>query len=307
MVKINGLSLFANAGIGEYYLKDSVINMTVANELLPERANFHKVIYPNCDVITGDITNQCIFDKVMNMSVNNNVKYIQATPPCQSFSLCNTNKVCDDPRSVLITKVIDAIEAISPEYTLIENVEGMKDGIIPTNDGNINVITYLRREVRRLGYSMNIKKLNAANYNTPQSRERLILLISRKRLWEFPKKSSNIVTVFDAIGHLPSMSSGEHSGIPWHFTRKMNDDNITWLQHTPTGQSAYDNDSFSHQPSTIDKHSGKKRLIKAFHSAYSRKSWYKPSPTILMNSESVGGNTNVPLLWGEVYRFSLIL
>ena len=39
---MNGLSLFASAGIAEMNLKNCGINIKVANELLPIRAKTHK-------------------------------------------------------------------------------------------------------------------------------------------------------------------------------------------------------------------------------------------------------------------------
>ena len=43
---INGISLFANVGIGETYFKEHNINICVANELLEKRAKFYSHLYP---------------------------------------------------------------------------------------------------------------------------------------------------------------------------------------------------------------------------------------------------------------------
>lgn len=48
---MNGLSLFANVGIAETYLKEVGLNIVVANELLPERGKFYQHLYPECDMI----------------------------------------------------------------------------------------------------------------------------------------------------------------------------------------------------------------------------------------------------------------
>ena len=42
--KLRGLSLFANVGIAEAYLKEIGVDMLVANELLAERAKFYQDI-----------------------------------------------------------------------------------------------------------------------------------------------------------------------------------------------------------------------------------------------------------------------
>lgn len=41
---INGLSLFANVGIAETYLREVGVNIVLANELLEERAEFYRYL-----------------------------------------------------------------------------------------------------------------------------------------------------------------------------------------------------------------------------------------------------------------------
>ena len=55
---MRGISLFASSGIGEFYLTNSNIDIVVANELLPKRAELYRKIYPESKMITGDITNE---------------------------------------------------------------------------------------------------------------------------------------------------------------------------------------------------------------------------------------------------------
>ena len=43
---LKALSLFANAGFGEYYLKEIGVNVVVAKELLDDRVSFYKKINP---------------------------------------------------------------------------------------------------------------------------------------------------------------------------------------------------------------------------------------------------------------------
>ena len=53
---MKALSLFANVGIAETYLKEIGLDVVVANELEIERANFYRHLYPECNMICGDIT-----------------------------------------------------------------------------------------------------------------------------------------------------------------------------------------------------------------------------------------------------------
>ena len=54
--KVNALSLFANVGIAETYLKDIGVNVVVANEIDPKRVKFYRHLYPETNMIEGDIT-----------------------------------------------------------------------------------------------------------------------------------------------------------------------------------------------------------------------------------------------------------
>ena len=79
---LNGLSLFANVGIAETYLSEVGINVVVANELLEPRAKFYKHLYPNCNMVVGDITAKAIFEEV-------NIYYETVTDKIYIYINCN--------------------------------------------------------------------------------------------------------------------------------------------------------------------------------------------------------------------------
>ena len=43
---MRAVSLFSNVGIAETYFKDIGVHVAVANELLPQRADFYRHLYP---------------------------------------------------------------------------------------------------------------------------------------------------------------------------------------------------------------------------------------------------------------------
>ena len=71
MNRLKGVSLFANVGIAETYLKNVGIDIVVANELEDKRAKFYQYLYPEANMIIGDITDEKIFDLVYKASINN--------------------------------------------------------------------------------------------------------------------------------------------------------------------------------------------------------------------------------------------
>lgn len=285
-MKLKGLSLFACGGIGEYYLSKNNIEIVVANELVEERANFYHENYPSSNMIIGDITDKENFNKIVSESLKLGVDYIQATPPCQGMSTAGQMKE-SDPRNSLILYVIKAIKKIKPKYVLIENVPKFLKQYIFINGKSRLILDYLKLELK--DYNINYDVLNAADYGTPQNRKRAILLLSLKKEkeWKIPKKTTiKHKTVRDAIGHLPSLESGEISNIPYHNAKIHNERHILWMKNTPTGQTAFNNEV--HYP---QKENGIR--IKGFNNTYKRIEWDKPCPTITMANGVVSSQENV--------------
>lgn len=284
MKELSGLSLFANVGIGETYLKDLGINIKVANELLVDRVEIYKHYHPETDVIQGDINNTEVFTKIIQKSIQHNVNIIIATPPCQGMSIAGKMKA-DDPRNTLIIRAIKAFKEIQPDYMLIENVPQMLKTSILFEDKEINIQDFISQQI---GYNYEVKfnVYDAADYGTPQYRKRTIVRIYKKGLaWPDPKKQ-NQITVKEAIGDLPSLESGQKSALhSYHYAKKHNDNHILWMKHTPTGKTALNNSV--HYPEKDG------RKIKGFSTTYKRIEWDKPAPTVTMGNGSVSSQNNV--------------
>lgn len=89
---MNGVSLFASAGIGELFLKDIGINIVLSNELIKRRSDLHEVIHPETETLWGDINEKKTTDYINKVISEKDVKFLIATPPCQGFSLIGKNK-----------------------------------------------------------------------------------------------------------------------------------------------------------------------------------------------------------------------
>lgn len=281
---MNGLSLFANVGIGETYFKDIGINICVANELLKIRGDFYKHLYPETEVVIGDFSNITIKSKLEELYKYYNCEFIIATPPCQGMSTAGKRNT-KDKRNLLIIDTIEFVKKVKPKYVLIENVPQIINTKIEYKGGIVEIPKFIINELEPLGYKIDYQVLDSADYNTPQHRKRAIFLIRLKNLrWNFPKKSK-LISVGDAIGDLPSLESGEDSGIIFHKAKKHTQRQIDWMKHTPTGQSALNN------PIHFPTKDGRK--IKGFSTTYKRIHWFKPAPTITMANGSISSQNNV--------------
>ena len=280
---INGASLFANVGIDEAYFEENGIKIKVSNELLEERANFYKHLYPDVNMICGDITKTEIFNALVKEYKKNSCEFLIATPPCQGMSLAGKQSK-NDVRNFLIIKVIDFIKAVQPTNIIIENVPQILTTKLTISDNDIFITDLIKQELEPLGYFINYKVCDACDYNTPQHRKRCIFLISKIKKWEFPKENKNWITTRDAIGDLPSLEAGQHSNIKYHNAKPHSDRHILWMKHTPTGKTALDNEVYYPQKDG--------RKIKGYSTTYKRIEWDVPAPTITMCNGSLSSQNN---------------
>ena len=236
------LSLFANVGFGESYFANNNINVVVANELLQDRVNFYRLLHPNTNsVICGDICEPKVKDDIITAcNKHGPIDLIVATPPCQGMSVANATKHPNDPRNKLIIHAMEIFKKVSANYMLIENVPQMPKTFISHNGKAVNIIDYINKSLPQ-GYKCISEVLNAKHFGSPQSRKRSISLISPKGSWRHPNKSDKLLSLRSAIGHLPSLSNGQHSNIPWHFAPRHNPNHVKWMSATPEGETAFNN------------------------------------------------------------------
>ena len=281
---INGLSLFANVGIGETYAYKHGIDIKVANELLKDRCEFYKYLYPDTEVVCGDITDKFVYDEIISKAKKHKCVFLLATPPCQGMSLAG-KKDPKDERNLLIKYVIDAIKDLRPKWVIIENVSAMLSTEIEVDNKILNIKHYICNNLWPLGYYITNAVVDAADYGTAQYRRRAIFLISNIDYWDFPEKEKQI-PLKDVIGHLPSLESGEDSGIPFHKAKVHNERHIECMRYTPEGKTAFENEIY--YPKRPD---GKR--VSGYNTTYKRMRWDKPAPTITMGNGAVSSQNNV--------------
>ncbi len=147
-------------------------------------------------------------------------------PPCQGFSknVPRKYRFLDDKNNLLIKIFLDYCEALQPTMILMENVAEMKNGFQQSYTEEI-----LER-LNYVGYEVTNVVLNAANYGIPQRRRRAFFLANKlgikfikpQETHSKPSKQlklapcSEHVTVWEAIGDLPSLNHGEGNSIAYY-------------------------------------------------------------------------------------------
>ena len=296
--RLRGLSLFSNVGIAEAYFEQIGLDILIANELKEKRAKFYSDVYPNSEMLVGDITDEELRNQIVKKSIDSEIELIIATPPCQGMSVAGNRNEFDE-RNQLIYYAVDVIKRVKPKYAIIENVPTILKTKIMVNGIIMLIPDYLRDSLSE--YHFNSESLiKAMDHGVPQMRERNIFLLVRNDInleWTFPEKEP-VINLEHAIGHLPSIDPLLREGIDltiekfpdflkkkenalavskWHFPPTHSWKQVEWMMHTPTGKSAIYNPVYFPQ-----KEDG--TPVVAHHNHYRRMYWDKPSRTITQNN-----------------------
>jgi len=142
-------------------------------------------------------------------------------PPCQSWSEAGACRGINDHRGKLFFDYIRVLKDKQPLFFLAENVSGILANI------HKEAFEKILSEFSLAGYNVSYKLLNAANYNVPQDRERVIIVGYHKKMkmfYEFPEGPKRFINLRDAIGDLkdsePALkynkTNGDNLEIPNH-------------------------------------------------------------------------------------------
>lgn len=277
--------MFSSAGVAETYLKDLGICIRLANELLPERAAYYRHFYPETEMVTGDIMSAAVFSSYMEKALKLKPKFLLATPPCQGMSSLGRKAYDEDDRNYLIFAVLKVIDALGLDVIVIENVPKFLKLFFPFNGGYYGIEDILKMKYSDR-YIIESHVVNAKDYGVPQSRPRAIIKMYRPEYsWEMPEKEKEI-TLRQAIGHLPSLKNGEHSGIRYHYALNHSTMHVETMSHTPEGCSAMKNEVYYPKKPDGTKVSG-------FHNTYNRMHWDLPCAAVTTNSGMISGHNNV--------------
>lgn len=183
MPKINILSLFSGAGGLDIGFEDVGFNIIESVEIekkFTETTILNKEkgkYFTDTKILCEDIRNY--------IPLNLSVDFIIGGPPCQSFSSAGRRvagvRGTKDDRGSLFEEYVRVLKILKPKGFLFENVYG----ILGAQKGE--AIKEIISAFKDAGYELSYKVLNAADYGTPQFRERLILVGLANKEFQFPK------------------------------------------------------------------------------------------------------------------------
>lgn len=220
--------------------------------------------------VHGDIKDpenkRLFYDTVRKQLNGRKLSIVAGGFPCQGFSMAG-NRIVDDPRNSLYKELIEIVDELQPDFVICENVKGLRTML------NGLVEKKIISDFEEIGYAMNVTTLCAADYYTPQKRERVIFIGNKKGLKNYhpnPLLSApEYITTGEAIGDLINHPADPEFN---HVPTVHRADIAKRIMETPEGQSLY----------------------KGYSDAWKKCPWNEPSCTIKENHGGVNLHPKLP-------------
>lgn len=153
--------------------------------------------------VNGDIKlkekKEEFYNKVGNRLGGRPLNVVAGGFPCQGFSMAG-NRIVDDPRNSLYKELLEIVVTLQPDFVICENVKGLRSML------NGAVEQKIIQDFKEAGYEMRATVLCAADYYTPQKRERVIFIGNRIGCTNYHPRPiltpSQYITTGQAIGDL---------------------------------------------------------------------------------------------------------
>ena len=188
------ISLFSGAGGLDRGFHNAGFTTVIANEFDPQICPTFRANFPNVYLIEGDVR------KIQTNIFPKNIEGIIGGPPCQSWSEGGAKRGIEDPRGQLFNEYIRILRSVQPLFFVAENVSGM---LAPRHQNAVNAF---KASFNDAGYDVNLKMLNARDYEVPEDRDRIFFIGFRKDLqikdFQYPAPVEPRKTLRDAIWDL---------------------------------------------------------------------------------------------------------
>ena len=220
--KLKVIDLFCGVGGLSYgFAHNDNFEIVAANEILPNMAKAYSLNHPATKIYVEDIKDFSAekIEKDLDIKASG-IDIIVGGPPCQAYSTVG-KRLIDDPRGKLFQEYYRMLKEFNPKLFLFENVKGL----LSMQGGEL--LEKIISLFESLGYKVQYKLLNAADFGAPQIRERVIIIGSKlKNDFQYPSQThysteeapdlfrnglKPYLTLEEAISDLPFLKSGEES------------------------------------------------------------------------------------------------
>lgn len=293
---IIALSFFSGAMGLDIGLEKVGIEVLLASEIDAATRKTILLNKPNIGLI-GDINKYTVSEirKYANIPINKEIDLVIGGPPCQAFSTAGKREGFNDKRGNVFLTFIERILELHPKYAVIENVRGLLSaplahrphtrrgfGYPPltSEEDKGGALLHIIELLKNGGYGVSFNLYNAANFGSPQKRERVVIVCSR----------NGKVAPFLQPTH---SENGEHGLSKWRTVKevvrgleekdqefvKFPEKRLKYYRLLGPGQ------YWKHLPSQLQKEAlGASYYAGGGKTGFLRRlAWNKPSPTLVTN------------------------
>ena len=204
--KLKVLSLFSGCGGLDMGFINAGYDVIWANDFFPDAVETYKKNIGD-HIVWWDIS------KIDSSMIPDDFDVLLWGFPCQWFSIANSKRSMEDERNFLYKEMLRIVKDKRPTFFLAENVKGL----LSMHGGQI--IKMIVNDFKELGYTVDYKLVNSADYGVPQQRERVIIM--GNKLWiknKFPTpthgtKNKPHITVEQVVWDLKDVNPSYHSQI----------------------------------------------------------------------------------------------
>ena len=289
----SAIELFSGCGGLSTGLIAAGFEVLSAVEINQTAADTYGLNHPTVNLIVDDVRNVTAVSLLRRHNLRiGELDLLAGCSPCQGFSrLRKGESGSTDPRNQLVLEFLRLVRGLRPKTIFMENVPGL----ITTEYGE-KLFKEILAELTRLGYTVDYRVVDTADYGVPQFRKRFVLLGSRYKrhpieLPEVTHASPEVSvrqnklawnTVRTAFAGIPELQNGgTDPNIPLHTCSHIGELNMRRVRTVP-----HDGGSRSSFPPdlVLECH---RDYPNGFRDVYGRMHWDQPSPTI------TGGCTNI--------------
>ncbi|WHZ36520.1 DNA cytosine methyltransferase [Sagittula sp. MA-2] len=208
------VDLFCGAGGLSAGLEMAGFTVLAGNDLFEAAGKTFEATHPNAKFFGEPIQDLKIDKLLRDIELEKGeLTVLVGGPPCQAYSVYNHQRGMHDERAQLFRQYLRVVEALNPEWIVMENVAGI------FSIGGGEAVHAIETELRALGYNVEYQIMRAEQYGVPQERRRVVFIGNRIGApIRHPQPTHGpglepLVTIADAISDLPPLENGEDPGV----------------------------------------------------------------------------------------------
>lgn len=215
------ISTFAGCGGSSLGYSMAGFRELLAVEWEQNAADTFRLNFPHVPLYHGDIARLSVEECLRLAGIApGELDVFDGSPPCQGFSTSGKREI-GDSRNQLFREYCRLLEGLRPRAFVMENVSGMVKGDFKL------VFAEILRTLKRCGYRVKVRLLNAMWFGVPQSRERMIFVGVREDIGREPSHPegwSEPISLLSGLSGLSGLSMVREGFGPTKLDRVRNEE-----------------------------------------------------------------------------------